>query len=200
MYFLYILSILSLVVQAAFVTMSIAAGLYYLAELVEEYTVTAKYIITWLVVVTAAIHIGLLLFEDLPLHLNALGILQQGLHALLLRQFPVVRPRSVAFCAAVADLTLHHYCAFRYFGQVYYNFSEVLAYFTLCLWVVPFALFVSLSANDYVLPTTGERQHLLDDGNVVSDYLSRKAKKYSLLSFFSYAKDSILPQRSKKAF
>lgn len=29
-----------------------------------------------------------------------------------------------------------------------------MAYFTLCLWLVPFALFVSLSANENVLPTT----------------------------------------------
>lgn len=32
-----------------------------------------------------------------------------------------------------------------------------MAYFTLCLWLVPFALFVSLSANENVLPTVAER-------------------------------------------
>uniref|UniRef100_A0A2A4K7C5 Protein TEX261 n=1 Tax=Heliothis virescens TaxID=7102 RepID=A0A2A4K7C5_HELVI len=201
MFFLYLLSILSLAVQAVFVTLAIAAGLYYLAELVEEYTVMAKYIITWTVVATAGFHIGLQLFEDIPLHLNALGLLQQLLHGLLLRDFPVVRISSVTFITAVLTLVLHHYLAFKFFGSVYYSFSEVLAYFTLCLWVVPFAMFVSLSANDYVLPTTGEKQPLLlGDNNVLTDYLSRKSKRYSLLSFFSFAKDSILPQRSKKAF
>ncbi|XP_047039457.1 protein TEX261 [Helicoverpa zea] len=201
MLFLYLLSILSLAVQAVFVTLAIAAGLYYLAELVEEYTVMAKYIITWTVVATAGFHIGLQLFEDIPLHLNALGLLQQLLHGLLLRDFPVVRISSVTFITSVLTLILHHYLAFKFFGAVYYSFSEVLAYFTLCLWVVPFAMFVSLSANDYVLPTTGEKQPLLlGDNNVLTDYLSRKSKRYSLLSFFSYAKDSILPQRSKKAF
>ncbi|XP_013193800.1 protein TEX261 [Amyelois transitella] len=200
MFFLYLMSILSIVVQAVFVTLAIASGLYYLAELVEEYTVTAKYVISWTVVITTALHIGLMIFDDLPLHLNALGLIQQTLHFILLREFPVVRVANPAFIAAVATLLLHHYVAFKYFGMVYYNFSEVLAYFTLCLWVVPFALFVSLSANDYVLPTTGEKQPLLGDNNVVTDYLSRKAKRYSLLSFFSFAKDSILPQRNKKAF
>lgn len=38
---------------------------------------------------------------------------------------------------------------------------QVLSYFTLCLWIVPFALFVSLSANDNVLPMTNETQPLL---------------------------------------
>lgn len=189
MLFLYLLSILSLAVQAVFVTLAIAAGLYYLAELVEEYTVMAKYIITWTVVATAGFHIGLQLFEDIPLHLNALGLLQQLLHGLLLRDFPVVRISSVTFITSVLTLILHHYLAFKFFGAVYYSFSEVLAYFTLCLWVVPFAMFVSLSANDYVLPTTGEKQPLLlGDNNVLTDYLSRKSKRYSLLSFFSYAR------------
>lgn len=36
-----------------------------------------------------------------------------------------------------------------------------MAYFTLCLWLVPFAFFVSLSANENVLPTTSERRPLL---------------------------------------
>ncbi|XP_032526190.2 protein TEX261 [Danaus plexippus] len=200
MFFLYLLSIVSFVIQAVFITLAIAAGLFYLAELVEEYTVTAKYIISWTIIATAAIHIGLIIFEDIPLYFNALGLFQQLLHGLLLRDFPVVRVTSLPFITGVASLILHHYLAFKYFGEVYYGFSEVLAYFTLCLWVVPFALFVSLSANDNVLPTTGERVHLLDDDNVVTDYLSRKSKKYSLLSFFSFAKESILPQRNKKAF
>ncbi|XP_050559799.1 protein TEX261 [Spodoptera frugiperda] len=201
MFFFYLLSLLSLAVQATFITLSIAAGLYYLAELVEEYTVMAKYIITWTVIVRHRIHIGLLIFEDIPLYLNALGLVQQVFHMLLLKDFPVVRITSVTFVAAVLTLVLHHYLAFKFFGTVFYTFSEVLSYFTLCLWVVPFALFVSLSANDYVLPTTGEKQPLLlGDNNVLTDYLARKSKKYSLLSFFSFAKDSILPQRSKKAF
>ncbi|CAG9789665.1 unnamed protein product [Diatraea saccharalis] len=150
--------------------------------------------------ITAAIHILLIILEDIPLHLNALGLFQQVLHCVLLKDFPVVRVTSLTFVAAVSTLVLHHYLAFKFFGTVFYSFSEILAYFTLCLWVVPFALFVSLSANDYVLPTTDERQSLLGDNNVVTDYLSRTSKKYSLLSFFSFAKESILPQRTKKAF
>lgn len=39
MWFLYLLSWVSTVLQICFVTLAIAAGLYYLAELVEEYTV-----------------------------------------------------------------------------------------------------------------------------------------------------------------
>ena len=44
------------------------------------------------------------------------------------------------------------------FFQEWYPFSEVIGYFTVCLWLVPFAYFVSLSANENTLPTvTGEK-------------------------------------------
>ncbi len=38
------------------------------------------------------------------------------------------------------------------------TFSEVASYFGLCVWLVPFALFVSLSAGDNVLPTMGSEE------------------------------------------
>lgn len=35
------------------------------------------------------------------------------------------------------------------------TFAEIASYFGICVWLVPFALFVSLSASDNVLPTMG---------------------------------------------
>lgn len=54
-------------------------------------------------------------------------------------------------------LLYNHYQAFSYFASNYHPISEVLGYFILCLWIVPCAFLVSLSANDAVLPTTTER-------------------------------------------
>ena len=77
------------------------------------------------------------------------------------------------------QVLVNHYLAFSHFGENYYPFSEVrddaltlfsssiccavfvipelifqvMAYFTICLWLVPFSFFVSLSANENVLPT-----------------------------------------------
>lgn len=76
-----------------------------------------------------------------------------------------------------------------------------MAYFTLCLWCVPFALFVSLSANDNVLPTLSEQTRLIDgNDDVVTSYFSSKGKKLGLLSILNSARESILPQRNKKAY
>lgn len=140
-----------------------AAGLYYLAELVEEYTVAAKRIITVFIAFTCLIYILLLIFENFPLSMIFFGLLSQALHAIIMKNFPFVRFLSISFGGAVILLFVNHWMAFKYFSQHYYNFSEVLAFFTICLWIVPFALFVSLSANDNVLPTTmtNERTPLL---------------------------------------
>ena len=77
---------------------------------------------------------------------------------------------------------------------------QVLAFFTICLWLVPFALFVSLSANENVLPTTIERPREESDADVVSNLFKKKSKKIGLLSFLKTAQDTILPQRVKKGY
>ncbi|XP_054263981.1 protein TEX261-like [Macrosteles quadrilineatus] len=201
MWFLYLLSWIALLVQISFITVSLAAGLYYIAELVEEYTVLSKKIIRWMTVTTLSIYLGFLLFEDLPTSMIVCGLLAQVAHLLILQTFPYVSLSSPSFIFAVILLLVNHYLAFKYFNSIYHSFSEVMAYFTLCLWLVPFALFVSLSANENVLPTISESTPLLGgDNDVVTNYFSTRNKKYGLLTFFNYAKDSILPQRSKKTF
>ncbi|XP_053681368.1 protein TEX261 [Anopheles nili] len=201
MSFLGLLSYVSVLVQICFVIVSIAAGLYYLAELVEEYTVIAKKAIRWMVAITAGLYVIFIFTEPFPWPMLLCGLGAQLLHALILTDFPYVRFLSPGFLGAVLLLIVNHYLAFVYFQLQYHTFSEILAYFTLCLWLVPFALFVSLSANDNVLPTsTNERTHLLGgNDDVVTNYFSSR-KKMGLLSLFSYAKETLLPERNKKAF
>lgn len=38
------------------------------------------------------------------------------------------------------------------------SFTEIASFFGICVWFIPFALFVSLSASDNVLPTIGSEQ------------------------------------------
>ncbi|GAB6023291.1 hypothetical protein CHUAL_008100 [Chamberlinius hualienensis] len=201
MTFLYLLSWVSVIIHVCFMTCAIAAFLYYLAELVEEYTVITGKIINYFIFISIGIYVCLFLFEEFPVSIIICGIITQVMHLLLLRTFPFCVLTSPPFIIAAIMLCVNHYLAFSHFAAIYYPFSEVLAYFTICLWLVPFSFFVSLSANENVLPTVAETKHLLsDDNDVVSNYFSRKSKRYGLLSFFNFAKDSILPQRVKKAF
>lgn len=105
-------------------------------------------------------------------------------------------------CTDTVLLFVNHYLAFSYFAERYLPFSQVLGFFTICIWLVPLAFFISLSANDNVLPLTAEMQPLVEgtESDLVSSYFSRKGGRKGLLSFFNYAKESLLPQRVKKAF
>jgi len=197
---LYLLSFVGFLVQICFITLSIAACLYYLAELVEEYTVAAKKVITVLILATTFIFVLFIFFDRLPWSMVICGLLAQLCHGLIMSSFPFVKFISLPFMGAVVMLVVNHWLAFSFFSTNWYQFSEILAYFTLCLWIVPFALFVSLSANDNVLPTINERSPLLNDNDIVTNYFSNKGKKLGLLSLFNYAKESILPQRNKKSF
>ncbi|CAG9835578.1 unnamed protein product [Diabrotica balteata] len=197
MWFLTFITYVAIIIQVIFVTISIAAGLYYLAELVEEYTTVAKKVIWWLNAITLGLYTLLWIFESFPTSVVVCGLLAQLNHFVILRNFPYVVFLSLEFIATVVFIILNHYLAFSYFATVYHTFSEVLAYFTLFLWLVPFALFVSLSANDNVLPTSISEG---TDTDVVSNYFSKRKKKVGLLTAFNYAKDSILPLRTKKGF
>lgn len=89
-------------------------------------------------------------------------------------------PRTRTRLTARAVLVLaDHYAWFRHFSHSqmhahqrssYYeqadtpSFTMVASYFGLCVWLVPFALFVSLSAGDNVLPTMGTEPVRGSDG------------------------------------
>ncbi|KAF9425054.1 erv26 super protein [Podila epigama] len=42
---------------------------------------------------------------------------------------------------------------FQYFSRRYYNFLTIASFFGICVWLLPFAYFISLSANDNALPS-----------------------------------------------
>lgn len=201
MWFFYLITWIALVIQICFVAVSIAAGLYYLAELVEEYTVASKKIINYLVLCTTVILIGLFVFEELPWSLLGGCLLANLFYYFVLQTFPYTQLASPSFILSVGMIIIDHYLAFSYFAAVWHPFSEVLAFFTICLWLVPFALFVSLSANENVLPTSVPSEVPTDgDGDVITNYFRRKGKRYGLLSFLKSAQDTILPQRVKKGY
>jgi len=197
MWFLYALSWLACVLQICFVTLAIAAGLYYLAELVEEYTVLTAKIIKWMIVLTFFTYIGLFFFENLTSTMIVCGIIAQVSHLMLLSNFPYFSVGSPSFLAAMVMVLVNHYLAFSFFGQNFYPFSEVMAYFTVCQWLVPFAFFVSLSANENVLPTLSERSPLLSPGDddIVSNYFNKNKKGVGLLQVFNNIKESVTPAK-----
>ncbi|CAI8052297.1 Protein TEX261, partial [Geodia barretti] len=130
-----------------------AAGLYYLAELIEEYSVLAKKVITFAVLCVVVMHLGLWLIDGFPVLLVLTAVLAHLCYGSLLSTFPLISLLSPGFLAGTVFLLVSHYLAFQYFATEWHPFQEVLAFFFCGLWMVPFAFFISLSANDLVLPT-----------------------------------------------
>jgi len=143
---------LSYVVVFAFATTCLASGLIYLAEVVEEYAFITKKIIKYTIWAVIVIHILIWLLEDIPAKEVLLGIFAHAVYYSLLKDFPLVSLLSVKFIASVLLVLANHGLWFWFFRENYLPFSQILAIFFICVWIVPFAFFVSLSANENTLP------------------------------------------------
>lgn len=114
--------------------------------------------------------------DRFPFFLSLLSIVSHLVYASNLRRFPIVKLSDPLFILSCFLVGLNHWLWFRHFSkplpppaaasgwrQPYQgarpeelpSFSQVASYFGLCVWLVPFALFVSLSAGENVLPSMG---------------------------------------------
>jgi hypothetical protein len=204
---MYALSWIAFILIAICLTISVAAGMYYVAELIEEYTSIAKRIIRLILISVTTLNILLILFEtQFTWTLCAIGLISNIIYFFILADFPVIGFLSPTFIFSMLLLVVHHYFAFAFFNNHYYAFPEILAYFTIFVWIIPFCFILSLSANDYVLPQYSEPQRdrykddtiLNNSGDVVTNYFKKRAKKVGLLAFMRSVQDTILPTRNKK--
>lgn len=183
---------------------SFAVGLYYLAELVEEYTVLTKRIIRYTILAVLVLHVVMVFTEDLPWNMLIVGFVAHVYYSSLLKTYPAFQFISAPFLGSLVFIVVLHVLAFRYFGEVWYPFSEVLGYFTIFIWLVPFMFLLSLSANEMVLPQTMEQPASEDVGfSTANDFVSsymKASQRRGLLFFLSSVREGLLPTRSKKVF
>ncbi|KAI7656131.1 DUF396-domain-containing protein [Hortaea werneckii] len=173
MWILPLLGYVGLALGFLFLTLAIASGLYYLSELVEEHTVISKRILTRLIYGVIGLQLLLALVDAFPYPLSALSIASHIVYLQNLRRFPIVKLSDPIFLTSCVLVLANHWLWFRHFSQGpqgrapqdryggYYSrqeiptFTEIASFFGLQVWLVPFALFVSLSAGEYVLPSMG---------------------------------------------
>ncbi|KAL8855751.1 MAG: hypothetical protein Q9178_007622 [Gyalolechia marmorata] len=168
-----------------FLTLAIASGLYYLSELVEEHTVFAKKLLSRLIYSIITIQIFLTLVDRFPTFLSLLSIGSHAVYAGNLRRFPIVRLTDPVFLLSCVLVILNHFLWFHYFSTPPLpsssrnrttnryddtdipSFAEIASFFGICVWLVPFAMFVSLSAGENVLPSMGS-EYVTGDSNRTS--------------------------------
>lgn len=136
----------------------------------------ARRVLTRLIYGIIIVQILLWLFDSFPFSLTLLSAVSHLVYASNLRRFPIVKLSDPLFILSCFLVCINHWVWFRHFSRPpspaaqgasawrrpytpdYGNmptFTEVASYFGLCVWLVPFALFVSLSAGDNVLPSMG---------------------------------------------
>ncbi|KAF0427353.1 DUF396-domain-containing protein [Gigaspora margarita] len=109
---LHLLSYGAALLAFLFVVLSLACGLYYLAEFVEEYTVLTRKIIKNVTGVVVAIHILLWMFDDFPFWRIIFSVMCHGVYTLNLKTFPFISLTSIQFIASCVLVLIDHFlCA-----------------------------------------------------------------------------------------
>ncbi|KAJ7284051.1 transmembrane adaptor Erv26-domain-containing protein [Mycena rebaudengoi] len=170
---LFYLSYGAVVVAVAFVVLSLASGLLYVSELIEEHSRLAKTIGQRGIYAIIVLH-GLLYFsESLPILHVAFSA---ACHLVYLQNFshtwPLISLTSLSFIASCVLVIADHFLWFFHFARVTQDarhnrsfrgglpsqavpgFTEIATFFGICVWAAPLFLFLSLSANDNALPVT----------------------------------------------
>ncbi|WWC90152.1 uncharacterized protein L201_005085 [Kwoniella dendrophila CBS 6074] len=172
-----------------FVTLSLASGLLWLAELIEEHSKYAKYIGIRAIYVIITLHVLLFFTDSLPIIPVIFSIF---CHLIYLTNFssswPYISLTSLKFISSCLLVISDHFIWFFHFAHLAQEskkfkstpkykygyggqnrlinqnntpaFGDVAAFFAICVWFVPLFLFLSLSANDNALPSL----HTLNSG------------------------------------
>ncbi|KAH7911559.1 transmembrane adaptor Erv26-domain-containing protein [Hygrophoropsis aurantiaca] len=172
MVLLYYLSYAAILAGFAFMTLSLASGLLYISEMIEEHSRLAKTIGQRGIYAIMILHALLYSFDSLPLLNIFFSIF---CHAVYLQNFsstwPLISLSSFSFIASCLLAISDHFIWFFYFSRITREarqsfpryrgpgvqddapgFSEIATFFGVCVWLVPLFLFLSLSANDNALP------------------------------------------------
>ncbi|KAJ2888339.1 hypothetical protein GGI21_006741, partial [Coemansia aciculifera] len=151
--FLGAVTTLGWVLGALFIVFSVGCGLYVISEWVEEYPRQTRKLIQVSVWTIDVVHL-LVALDGVSLWRVALSVCANHIYTLHLATFPLVNVTSPAFLGSCALAVGNHFMWFFYFIQnLSFPFGQVCALMFFCVWLVPLALFVSLTPMDESLPS-----------------------------------------------
>ncbi|KAF8969492.1 transmembrane adaptor Erv26-domain-containing protein [Flammula alnicola] len=206
---LYYVSYFAMLAAFCFVTLSLASGLLYVSELIEEHSRLAKLIGQRSIYVIMVLHVVFYFTDSLPL-LQILFSL--ACHLIYLQNFsstwPLISLTSITFLASCALVIVDHFVWFFYFARTTSevrhlrayrgipaeapSFTEIASFFAICVWYTPLFLFLSLSANDNALPMTAAEPLSPTAASSTQTSQSRVSLIRSMFSFLSF--DNNIPR------
>lgn len=138
-----------------FAALAFAAGLFYLAELAEEWPTYTSRIIRVTIYIVSALHVLLFATGDVPAAVAVTGIVTHLTYSVLLKRFPDVVLVSPGLIGSVVLFLLDNLVWTYIMDWGYVELPHILSVSFLLIWLVPLAFFVSLALGDSVLPTFG---------------------------------------------
>ncbi|KAJ2000933.1 erv26 super protein [Coemansia thaxteri] len=146
------LATLGWVLGCAFVVFSIACGLFVISEWVEESPRQTRKLIQFMVWAVDAVHLLAVLDGVSPWRAVASAGFNH-VYTLNLATFPLVNTSGASFLGSCVLAIGNHFMWFFYFVKnMSYPFGQVCALMFFCVWLVPLALFVSLTPAGTALP------------------------------------------------
>eukprot|EP01129_Flabellula_baltica_P008235 TRINITY_DN3250_c0_g1_i3.p1 TRINITY_DN3250_c0_g1~~TRINITY_DN3250_c0_g1_i3.p1 ORF type:complete len:134 (+),score=25.21 TRINITY_DN3250_c0_g1_i3:951-1352(+) len=80
------------------------------------------------------------------------GVVLHLIYLSMLPMFPRIELTHFKFILSCVVLLLDHSLWFYYFTNEYHPFGEIIAFYVICVWLVPFSFFVGLTSNEDLLP------------------------------------------------
>jgi hypothetical protein len=90
--------------------------------------------------------------DRLPFFTVLISAGAQVMYSRMLKRFPFIEFRSGDFIGALVALAATHWVWVSYFHNTYHSTEYVLGFFFMNVWFVPFGFFISIAANESVLP------------------------------------------------
>ncbi|KAI8899451.1 transmembrane adaptor Erv26, partial [Globomyces pollinis-pini] len=151
MLMLHLLTYFTMLLAIIFLSYSLATGLYYLSELIEEYTIFTKKILNYSIVIIILFHL-ILLLDGFPILRLLFSIFCTLWYSRLLPKFPVVDLTGPIFVVSCVLALINHFLWLDFFRSNRYRMLDMISFFCLLVWLLPFLFIISTSANDLALP------------------------------------------------
>jgi hypothetical protein len=132
------------------------------------------------------------MFESVPWAQTLFSLGCHAVYGVLLNNFPFIQLTDPTFIVSCVLALANHFSWFTFFTSYHsFRFAEISAIFAIVVWLVPFQLFISLSASEYTLPNTS-------DPALASKKQSKLIK--TLLNYILQKKEELLPTKDTTRF
>ncbi|KAI5191459.1 hypothetical protein NECID01_1453 [Nematocida sp. AWRm77] len=152
------------------------AGLYKSIHFIEEYPNRAKERIQFLIYAVCGLHI-VLLFRGISIFLLGFSLLCEFLFYNLLLDYPNIETSGAGFISALIMTFINHIAFLSTMVNHKFGLLEIVFYFIVIVWAVPFSFILSLTANDNIIALPGAKKPIRRTiaGKVIDALLSRNS-------------------------